>query len=305
MPSLIGKTIAITEARRAREMAEHIAKLGGVAVVAPALREVPAADQEGVRAAIRRICSGGMQWAIFLTGVGARAILQTAEGMGCRETFITALNGMRVAARGPKPVAALREAGVRVDLVPEEPTSEGLVRALRGHDLRGQAVALQLYGEPHPFLVAALERLGATLVTVQPYVWDLPAEQGPLEWLVLQLIAGLVDAVSFTSGPQVRHLFAVAARLDLVPELRDALAGSVPVAAVGEVTEQALAAYGIVPCIRPPKPTMGALVLAIARALEPSPCLATGGGVAHWAGSAGQALGAVPVGSAVAPAPEG
>ena len=305
MPSLIGKTIAITEARRAREMAEHIAKLGGIAVVAPALRELPAGDQDPVRAAVWRISEGELQCAIFLTGVGARAIFEAAEGMGCRQAFIAALNEMTVAARGPKPIAVLREAGVRVDIVPEEPTSEGLVKALQEHDLRGRAVALQLYGQPNPLLVEALHRLGATVVEMQPYTWDLPADQGPLERLVLQLIAGLVDAVSFTSGPQVRNLFAVAARLDLAQELRGALIARVPVAAVGEVTGQALAAYGIVPRIRPPKPTMGALIMAVARALEPSPCLATGGGVAHWAGSAGPALGAVPVASAVAPAGEG
>ena len=271
MPSLIGKTIAITEARRAREMAEHIRKLGGVAVVAPALREVPAADQEKLRAAIRRVCDREFHWAVFLTGVGARALLETAEAMGCRRAFIAALNEMMVAARGPKPIAVLREAGVRVDVVPEEPTSAGLVRALERHDLRGRVVALQLYGEPNPYLAGELGRLGATVLEMQPYTWDLPADQGPLERLVLQLIAGVVDAMSFTSGPQVRNLFAVAARLDLVQELRGALTARVPVAAVGEVTEQALAAYGILPRIRPPKPTMGALILAIARGLEGPP----------------------------------
>lgn len=274
MATLVGKTIAITEARRAREMAEHIAKLGGVAVVAPALREVPAPDQEDVRAAIRVICGGEVDWAIFLTGVGARAVLQTAEEMGCREALIASLNGMTVAARGPKPIAALREAGVRVDLVPEEPTSEGLAKALEQHDLHGRGVVLQLSGEPSPWLVEALGRMGATVLEMQPYRWDLPTDQGPLEGLVLKLIAGLVDVVAFTSGPQVRHLFVVAGRLGLARELQQALAARVPVAAVGEVTEQALAAHGIVPRIRPPKPTMGALVVAIARALDASPAAA-------------------------------
>ncbi len=287
MTTLVGRTIAITEARRAREMAEHIRKLGGVAVVAPALQEVPAADQEPVREAIRRICAGRVQWVIFLTGVGARAILETADAMGCREPFVGALNGMTVAARGPKPIAALREAGVRVDVVPEEPTSEGLVRALERHDLGGRLVALQLYGEPNAYLVGELARLGARVLEMQPYRWELPEDQAPLEHLVLQLIAGAVDVVAFTSGPQVRHLFAVAARLGLGRDLADALTARVPVAAVGEVTEQALAAHGIVPRIRPPKPTMGALVVAIARALDASTSRAGGEGSAETGASAG------------------
>ena len=289
MPHLIGKTIAITEARRAREMAEHIGKLGGVAVVAPALREVPSADPEDVRAAIRRIGAGEVHWAIFLTGVGARAILAAADEMRCRQAFVAALNGMTVAARGPKPIAALREAGVWVDLVPEEPTSEGLVRALEGHDLRGRVVALQLYGEANPFLVGELARRGAAVIEMRPYRWDLPEDQGPLESLVLKLVAGLVDAVAFTSGPQVRHLFAVAGRLGLRRELAGALRARVPVAAVGEVTQQALAAHGIIPRIRPPKQTMGALVVAIARALDPSTSSAGGEQGAETGASAGAA----------------
>lgn len=305
MPTLAGKTIAITEARRVREMVEHIAKLGGTAVVAPALREVPSADPEDVRAAIRRICAGEVHWAIFLTGVGARAVLAAAEAMGLAQVFIASLSRLRVAARGPKPIAALREAGVRVDLVPAEPTSEGLVRALEQHELRGLVIALQLYGEPNPYLVGELERRGATVLEMQPYRWDLPEDQGPLECLVRKVIAGLVDAVAFTSGPQVRHLFVVAGRLGLDRELTDALATRVPVAAVGEVTEQALAAQSIIPRIRPPKPTMGALVVAIARALGASTPSADGQGSAATGASAGAVVCAARAPSAVAgdPAP--
>ncbi|HSB77405.1 MAG TPA: uroporphyrinogen-III synthase [Candidatus Methylomirabilis sp.] len=120
MLNLDGRVIAITEARRAKEMAEHIAKLGGVAVVVPAVREVLSEDQAEVQAAVRRICGGEVHWAIFLTGVGARAVVRTTEGMGCRDAFIGSLNRMLVAARGPKSIGVLREAGIRVDVVPPD-----------------------------------------------------------------------------------------------------------------------------------------------------------------------------------------
>ena len=278
MLRLDGRVIAITEARRAKEMAEHIAKLGGVAVVAPALREVPSEEQEEVQAAIRRICDGEVHWAIFLTGVGARAVLRTAEGMRSRDAFVDSLNRLTVAARGPKPIGVLREAGIRVDLVPQDPTSEGLVRALEQHDLRQKTVAVQLYGEPNPFLIGAIEGLGARVIEMQPYTWDLPADQEPLERLVRQIIEASVDAVSFTNGAQVHHLFAVATRVGLADELRVALASRVPVAAVGRVTEKALAANGLSPRIVPPTPTMGALVVAMAKALGCGQSACVGGG---------------------------
>jgi uroporphyrinogen-III synthase len=111
---------------------------------------------------------------------------------------------------------------------------------------------------------------------MQPYTWDLPADQEPLERLVRQAIDGSVDAVSFTSGIQVHHLFAVAARLGLAGELRTTLASRVAVAAVGQVTERVLASYDLTPRIVPPAPTMGALVVAVAKALESG--RGTGGG---------------------------
>lgn len=262
-----GRVIAITEARRGKEMAEHISRLGGVAVMAPALREVPSENQEEVRAAIRRICQGEVHWVIFLTGVGARAVLRTAEGMGSRDAFVDSLNRLTVAARGPKPIGVLREAGIHVHLVPEEPTSEGLARALERHNLSDKTVAVQLYGEPNPFLIGEIERLGARVIEMQPYTWDLPADQEPLERLVRQIIQGSVDAVSFTNGAQVHNLFVVATRLGLADELRVSFASRVAVAAVGQVTEKALAANSLLPRIVPPTPTMGALVVAIAKAL--------------------------------------
>lgn len=273
-----GRVIAITETRRAKEMAEHVSKLGGVAVMAPAIREVPSENQEEVRAAIRRICQGEVHWAIFLTGVGARAVLRTAEGMGSRDAFIDSLSRLTVAARGPKPIGVLREAGIRVHVTPEEPTSEGLVRALEQHDLCEKTVAVQLYGEPNPFLIGAIEGLGARVIEMQPYTWDLPADQEPLERLVRQIIEGSVDAVSFTNGAQVHNLFVVATRLALADELRVALASNVAVAAVGQVTEKALAANGLVPRIVPPTPTMGALVVAMAKTLGCGQSAFVGGG---------------------------
>ncbi len=119
--------------------------------------------------------------------------------------------------------------------------------------------------------MGALEGRGAAVSAIQPYAWNLPADPAPLERLVLRLIAGQVDALLFTNGARARHLFAVAARLDLLPELGEALAHRVPVASVGAVTERVLSACGIVPRIRAPKPTMGALIVAVARGLEAAP----------------------------------
>ncbi len=267
MSALRGKTIAITEARRAAELATLITKLGGVPCSAPAVRELPRRDRGPALAVLDRVCRHEVAVIVFLTGVGARAFFQLAADAGQREALLAALPRMVVAARGPKPVAVLREAGVRIDLTPEEPTSEGLLAALARHDLRGRLVAVQLYGDANPRLVEGLQARGATVLEIPLYEWALPADQGPLERLVHDLVDGRIDVLAVTSSPQITHLFAVAERLDLRQRLCGALRDAVTVAVVGPVCEAALKEHGIVPQVRSDKGTMGALVHAIAQHL--------------------------------------
>lgn len=267
MSSLGGKVIAITEARRAAELASLITKLGGVPCSAPAVREIPRRDQRPALDVLDRICRGEVLVIIFLTGVGTRAFFSLAAEAGKREGLLKALGVMFVAARGPKPIAVLREAGVRIDLVPKEPTSEGLLSELADQELRGKAVAVQLYGDENPLLVEGLRARGAKVLEIPLYEWALPEDQAPLVRLIQELIAGRIEVVAFTSSPQIEHLFVVADRLKLRDELITALRQKVTVAVVGPICEAALAEHGIVPRVQPEKGTMGSLVHAIAEYL--------------------------------------
>jgi len=265
LPSLGGKTIAITEARRANELATLIGKLGGVADSAPAVVEVPRRDLGPARAALERICAKDVSIVAFMTGVGTRAFLDLATRAGRRDDLLRALSTLTVVARGPKPVAVLRDTGVRIDVVPSEPTSEGVLGALVSHDLRGRIVAVQLYGDENRVLVDGLTAREARVLEIPLYEWALPEDQEPLIRLIDALIAGRIDVVAFTSSPQVRHLFLVAERRGLRNALAAGLRDRVAVAAIGPVCAATLREYGVTPHIQPEKGTMGALVHAIAR----------------------------------------
>ncbi len=267
MASLRGKTIAITEARRSAELASLITKLGGVPYSAPAVREIPRRDLQPALEVLERICRCEVSVIVFLTGVGTRAFFALAGEAGKREALLKALQGMFVAARGPKPIAVLREAGVRIDLVPKEPTSRGLLEGLPEDQLRGRVVAVQLYGDENPLLVEGLRARGAKVLEIPLYEWALPEDQAPLVRLIQELIAGRIDVVAFTSSPQIEHLFVVADRLRQRDELVTALRQKVTVAVVGPICEAALAEHGIVPRVQPEKGTMGSLVHAIAEYL--------------------------------------
>ncbi len=262
---LAGLRVASFEARMAGSMADLIRKSGGEAVEAPALREVPIGDNPEALAFADRLVAGGFDLVIFLTGVGTRYLAQEIETKYPRDEWVAALRRARVAIRGPKPLAPLRELGARVDLqAPEPNTWRELLAALDAKiPVAGLRVAVQEYGKPGPELIEGLEQRGATVTRVPVYRWSLPDDVEPLRRAIGEIVAGRVDAVAFTAAQQVAHLLEVAAAEGREDGLRAALARSVIVASVGPTTTEAIKAHGLPVDIEPEHPKMGHLVLAL------------------------------------------
>ena len=206
MADLQGKVIATFEARRAEEMASLIRRQGGVPYPAPALREVPLENQGEVAAFVERVIATPPDLFICLTGVGTRALLERAQYLGRLGPLLQAMARSTVVARGPKPVAVLRQHKVRIDLIPPEPnTSHELLEQVQPLGLHGKTVALQHYGEPNEFLRDALRDAGAELWEVSLYRWALPGDQEPLRRFLTDVQQGRVEVVAATSKSQVRN----------------------------------------------------------------------------------------------------
>ncbi len=77
------------------------------------MREVPLDSNPAVFAFAESLLANRVDVVVFLTGVGARMLLEVAETRFDRETILGALRRVTVAVRGPKPVAVLREWNVR------------------------------------------------------------------------------------------------------------------------------------------------------------------------------------------------
>jgi uroporphyrinogen-III synthase len=131
-------------------------------------------------------------------------------------------------------------------------------------DIRGKPVAIQEYGIPNKDLVAALESLGAIVVSVPVYRWALPVVLAPLHQAIGAILRGEVDVALFTNGAQVEHLFQIAAYDNAAESLRPAFKRLV-VASVGPVCTQVLEQFGISPDIEPAHPKMGSLIAEVAK----------------------------------------
>ncbi len=241
------------ESRRAVEITELIRKQGGNPFVAPSMREAPLADTDAAFRFLDRLLAGEFDRVILLTGVGTR---QLARVLG--ERFSEGLGRVKIAARGPKPVAALRELGLTPDVVAPEPnTWRELLGALEGRPER--RIALQEYGKSNPELIEGLRAFGAEVTPVRVYEYAMPEDAEPLREAARRLAAGEFEVALFTTATQIDHLVR-AAREQGIEEAALAALRKCRVGSIGPTTTEALEEFGIHPAFEPSHPKMGLLV---------------------------------------------
>ncbi len=261
--SFDGLRVLSLESRRAKEVEKLIRTYGGEPFVVPAMREVPIESNHQALAFADDLIQGNFDLVIFFTGVGVRALLNIVETKHPREEFLQALRSVRIAARGPKPQAALKELKVPVTVTAAEPnTWHELMQGIDaefGTTLSNMRVAVQEYGASNPEFLSALTERCREVTKVPVYQWALPEDLRPLRECVLGISKGNVDVVLFMTAVQIIHLFQVAEIMNCQQELRTGLQSMV-VISIGPTTSEELAHYGLTPDFEPSRPKMGFLV---------------------------------------------
>jgi uroporphyrinogen-III synthase len=264
------KVVAILETRTGAHLAELIARRGGVPLLAPALEEVPDIDANAMHSLLDRWRVRPFKICIFQTGVGARALFSAADAAGVTAELKELLTAAVVAVRGPKPVGELNARGIRIDIRAASPfTTETVLTALSGVEVRQSAVLVQRYGAPNELLTRGLEARGAEVQEIATYRWGLPADTQPLMEFLAALSQGRVDAVIFTSAVQMHNLYAVAATIGASGQLGDQL-GKCVIASIGPVCSRALREYGVTPAFEADPPKLGPLINALDNAFRQS-----------------------------------
>ncbi|MFN7927257.1 MAG: uroporphyrinogen-III synthase [Blastocatellia bacterium] len=262
--ALLGKRIALLEARMGSELAKLVGRHGGAPIQAPALREISLDAAPEVSELIDKLQSESIHYVIFQTGVGVAGLLAEAEKSQRKDELLTLLGKVTTIARGPKPMAVLSRNGIKPTFtVPEPHTTTELIALVKGLELANKNVAVLHYGERNQALADALQARGARLYELCLYEWHLPEDVTPLENLLDELSAGQVDAIAFTSQVQARHLFQIAEQRGRGGELRSALNQKTVVASIGPICSESLRALGVPPRIEPEHPKMGFLILAL------------------------------------------
>jgi len=261
-----GSTVIAFESRRNKEICALIERYAGKAVSAPTMREVPLETNSQVFDFADRLFDHRIDVVIFLTGVGTRMLAEIIAKKHEPSRFPQSLQATVTVARGPKPVAALRQLDIKPSvIVPEPNTWQDLLAALDNHhSVKGQQVAVQEYGQPNPLLIDGLKQRGAGVLPVPVYRWQLPDDLAPVRSAIDCLISGEADYALFTSAIQADHLFKIAEQDKTADALREAFKG-VCIGAVGPIAAQAVAKHGMAVDFEPDSPHMSHLVRELAR----------------------------------------
>jgi uroporphyrinogen III methyltransferase/synthase len=223
---LFGRGVIVTRPEaQAESFAELLEEKGARVIHFPVIRIAEPEDWTGLDGALDRLSD--YNWIIFTSANGVRHFFRRLRERG---GDVRDLRGIRVATIGPASAAAVEGWGIRVDLVPEEYISEGVVKAFAAVDLTGQRVLLPRAAEARDVIPDGLSALGATVDVVTAY--RTVRSERTREELDRIFGEGKADVVTFTSPSTVTHFLDILGGPEsLPPGLRVACIGPITAAA--------------------------------------------------------------------------
>jgi uroporphyrinogen III methyltransferase/synthase len=197
---LFGCRVVVTRARaQAGGLSADLERLGAEVDEFPTIEIRPPEDYGPLDAAIRKLDSFGL--IVFTSVNGVEAFL---ERLGHHRLDLRAVpRDAKVAAIGPATAERIRDAGLRVDVVPEEYRAEALIGALDAGRLAGERVLIPRAKVAREILPDRLREAGAEVV-VPPAYESVPSSEGKEE-LSLRLQSGEIDCVTFTASSTVEN----------------------------------------------------------------------------------------------------
>ena len=270
---LNGYRILILETREEAQFSRLLGEQGADVLQCPMFSIEDAPDPAPLEAWIGRAIDEPFDDLVLMTGEGLRRLMKVVRRIGVEKDFIAALGRSRKFARGPKPGRALREIGLEPQQTTERPTSEGIAEMLSRIDLKGHRLGLQLYPDKdHSALIGVITAQGAEVDPVLPYVYDAKAADSNIVTAIEEMAHGRIDAIALTSSGQARRLFDVAKAHGCEARLLEGLTKT-PIASVGPVVSDELAAHGLRATISPAegayfmKPLISAMAVALGKTL--------------------------------------
>ena len=238
---------------QAGEVMSRLQAWGAVPEQVPTIAVEPPRTPQQMERAVKGLVTGRYQWIAFTSVNAVRAVREKFEEYGLDAR---AFAGIKVAAVGEQTAASLREFGIMPDLVPDKKQSaEGLADVWPAYDDVLDPINRVLL----PRADIATETLLARLTSLGWEAEDVTAYRtvraAPPPAPIREAIkGGGFDAVLFTSSSTVRNLIGIAGKPHAVTAI----------AVIGPETAKTAAEFGLRVDVMAPRPSVTALVDALA-----------------------------------------
>jgi len=238
---------------QAAEVSQRLREYGAVPEEVPTIAVEPPRTPQQMERAVKGLVTGRYQWVAFTSANAVRAVRERFEEYGLDAR---AFAGVKVAAVGEQTSKALLDFGIRPDLVPDgDQSAEGLAAAWPPYDDLLDPINRVLL----PRADIATETLLARLIDLGWEAEDVTAYRtvraAPPPAPIREAIkGGGFDAVLFTSSSTVRNLVGIAGKPHAVTVI----------GVIGPQTAKTAAEFGLRVDVTAPKPSMTALVEAVA-----------------------------------------
>ncbi len=253
---LFGRRMVVTRTReQASELVALLEENGADCLEYPTLHMEPALDYGVLDQALAEI--GSYDWLLFTS---INAVTWFFRHLNELDLDVRSLGGPKIAVVGRATAKKLRDYGLKVDLIPEKFTGEGLAEALIKAGVgKDDRILLPRAEKAREVLPEMLGKAGAK-VTVAPVYRNVPP-QGRKDELRQRLEEQSIDLVTFTSSSTVDNFLTMvdAASDEELHRLLD----PVKIAVIGPITAKTVRKHGLRVDIQPEEYTIASMVDAI------------------------------------------
>jgi len=244
--TLKGRTVAITRpSGQAEEAAEIIRRQGGKPYFIPTIEIKASTNLEPIEKFIEELARGKVDFVVFMRVNGVPHLRAAAKILQRENELREGLKKTTVLAVGPRTAQELQKYHIRVDLVPEKYTSEGVAQSLLERGVAGKIIRIPRTPAATPALIEKLKARGAAVEQVYVYESARPTDGTVTEQFYQDVAAGNIHAIVFGSSLCVKNLFQMLRKNVSAKNLLELLNAKVTVVAIGPVTAETLAEMGV------------------------------------------------------------
>jgi len=238
---LKGRTIAITRPiEQTQEAGQLIKTKGGIPYYIPAIEIKPLNNPEPLKKFITELQEKTIDYVALMSTNGVKHLLNATEKIKQTPQLYEGLKHTHVIAVGPKTAEALTENNIRVDMIPQKYSGDGLIEALANTNLKNKTFRIPRTSNASPTLTETLKQMGANVNEIYVYESGLPIDETLKTKFYQDLTKGHINAILFGSGLSAKNIFKMLTEKAPMQQLQKILTEKVTIVAIGPTTAQAL-----------------------------------------------------------------